>query len=319
MINLKLRKPKMSSEQLVLQLKEKGVKFNLFDENNAVLFLKGRNNYLRLASYRKNYEKDSAGKYINLDFEYLVELSKIDMYMRNYIIKMCIDIEHCLKIKLLQFIESNSDDNGYDVVNEFLSLTKNRYILDNIARFSFSHYNGELVNSYFDVINENGHWVIKDYDCPAWVLIELLQFGDFLNFYQFYFERYGILLKEISVYNLVKSLRNACAHNNCILRNLHKSENTYPPAIVSKYISGITSIGKQLRKNRLSSTFTLEFSSLLCVYSQIVSDDIRKHTYSDLQKFASDRLIKNISYYDDNYMVKSTIEFIKKTIDNLSH
>ena len=76
-------KPKRSSHELVEMLRdEKGIRFERMNEAEAERYLTERNNYLRTASYRKNYEKhatgDNVGKYIQLDFAYLVELSKLD-------------------------------------------------------------------------------------------------------------------------------------------------------------------------------------------------------------------------------------------------
>ena len=67
------------------------------------------NNYLRTASYRKNYQKYRngihKGKYIDLDFSYLQELSTTDMHFRFIVSKMCLDIEHDLKVKMLKDIK----------------------------------------------------------------------------------------------------------------------------------------------------------------------------------------------------------------------
>lgn len=49
-------KPKMTSKALVDKLRdEKGVSFKYVTEDNAEKYLAQINNYLRTASYRKNY------------------------------------------------------------------------------------------------------------------------------------------------------------------------------------------------------------------------------------------------------------------------
>ena len=98
-----MSKPKLTAEELIAKMKkDKGITFNYVSEENAIEFLKRKNNYYRLAAYRKNYDKrlngENKGTYINLDFAYLVDLSIIDMHLRNMIIQMCLDIEHDLKV-----------------------------------------------------------------------------------------------------------------------------------------------------------------------------------------------------------------------------
>ena len=49
-------KPKKTAEELVQMLHdEKGIQFHLISEEQAVECFSQRNNYLRTASYRKNY------------------------------------------------------------------------------------------------------------------------------------------------------------------------------------------------------------------------------------------------------------------------
>lgn len=98
-------KPKHSAQELVCKMRdEKGIVFSLISEKEAEHYLSDINNFLRIASYRKNYEKNQAGKnkgkYRNLDFAYLVDLSSVDMHLRYMILKMTIDIEHALKVRL---------------------------------------------------------------------------------------------------------------------------------------------------------------------------------------------------------------------------
>lgn len=83
-------KPMRSPSELIAMLRDdKGITFNYMSEADAESYLSDRNNYLRTASYRKNYDKhttgENAGKYIQLDFAYLVELSKLDMYLRTHL------------------------------------------------------------------------------------------------------------------------------------------------------------------------------------------------------------------------------------------
>lgn len=314
-----INKPKKNAAQLVKQLKTKGVEFNIVSHVEAYRFLRERNNYMRLASYRKNYENfdvgQRKGKYINLEFAYLIELSTIDMYLRQHILKMCLDIEHCLKVRLLRNLESNSDEDGYQIVNEFLNEPQNSYIVTSLMRNINAAYSGDLTKCYLSHTYSNGPY---KYDCPAWVFTELLQFGDFLKFYTYYCSKYNVCCIDKPILNLVKSLRNACAHNNCVLHDLHKSNNTGVPTKISKYVSKIPGIGKQLRQQKLSTQFLLEFAGLLYVYDMVVSPDVKKYTYIDLKNFVNGRFILKKFYFNNNFLLKTSIDFVQKIVDNLN-
>src|SRR5574344_3059334 len=119
-ISYKNTKPIKTANELVLKMKEKGISFNIVNEQDAEYYLEHINNYLRTASYRKNYQKyqmgNNQGKYIGLDFAYLKELSTLDMHFRIIVTQMCIDFEHDLKILILKEIEKSSNSDGYCVV-----------------------------------------------------------------------------------------------------------------------------------------------------------------------------------------------------------
>ena len=86
----KINKPMMTSESLVAKMRdEKGITFKYVTEEKAQAYLTDINNYLRTAAYRQNYSKYTrgvnTGKYINLDFTYLQEMSTVDMHFRFFI------------------------------------------------------------------------------------------------------------------------------------------------------------------------------------------------------------------------------------------
>lgn len=147
-------KPKKTAVELVQMLRdEKGIQFNIMSEEQAVEYFSRRNNYLRTASYRKNYPKHIAGpnegKYINLEFAYLTELSTLDFYLREILLEMCIDVEHDLKVSLLRELEADSDEDGYALVRDFLA--QNPEILSSIERKTDASFTGELIEKYFGV------------------------------------------------------------------------------------------------------------------------------------------------------------------------
>ena len=317
-------KPKLSSEQLVKKLEDKGVTFKYISQKDAEKFLQERNNFLRVAAYRKNYHKYengiNKGKYENLDFSYLQELSVIDMHFRYMVLKMCLDIEHALKVKLLADIEKDVNEDGYTVVDDFLNY--NPHVVNSIEGTSASPFTSDLVAKYFTItkvtnpITGGQMHKITAFDCPAWVLLEILTFGDFIRFYEFYYNRIHMKTVPTSLINLTKSLRNACAHNNCVIADLTKgiSHNT---AYVSQRVSKIKSISKTKRLKKLSSRVVLEFVGLLCLYELTVSDKVKEHRISELKKLLRDRFPENKGFFKDNQLIISSYEFACKVTEGV--
>ena len=95
----------LKPSELVDSMEKRGITFNITSKKSAIHFLNEHNYYFKLAAYRANYDKypmgQLKGKYINLDFAYLQELSTIDMHLRYLILKMCLDIEHQTKVLLI--------------------------------------------------------------------------------------------------------------------------------------------------------------------------------------------------------------------------
>lgn len=84
-----------------------------------------------------------------------------------------------------------------------------------------------------------------DFDFPAWTFIEVVSFGSFLYFYKLSARRFNDreMLNEFYILQAVKSLRNACAHNNCILNNLSAGKPIYEPRHdVMQELSGISAL-----------------------------------------------------------------------------
>ena len=321
--SIKSTKPKMTSTDLISKLKnEKGVEFNIKSEKDAVDYISNVNNYLRAASYRKNYRKNQQGKYINLDFAYLVELSIIDMYIRNISTQMCIDVEHDLKVSLLSDMENNPAEDGYSIVIDFLSLPKNTYIEKNITRNLSSPFVGNLIDKYFvitkttDPATGKTDFIISQNNCPAWVLVEILSFGDFLKFYEFYFQRKNVTPPiQSSVLNLVRSLRNGCAHNNCLICDLSSEKKTYTPTILSNYYGKMKKLSGLNKK--LKCRFILEFTSLLYVYKNVVSENLRNKRLEELKKLFFTRISKRKQYFMKNNKLMTSFFFLARIIENM--
>ena len=315
-------KPKRSPEELVELMKEKGITFENISEAEAIDYLRYNNNYYRLASYRKNYDKnikgENKGKYIDLDFSCLVELSIIDMRLRFLIIKMCLDIEHALKVKTLAHIAENDSEDGYEVVRDFVA--SNSYIEQEICNKRRATYVGELINKNFEfeIVEENGIESIRisENKCPVWALMEILGFGDFIRFYRFYTSDCSFNIVPEGALNMVKSLRNACAHNNCMINNL-RSGNSSPPKYISLFTAKVPELSKDVRKSMLSKRPILELTALIFVYDQVVVDTVKSHRFSELKELIENRMTRHSDYFKNQQIISSTYWFFRKIVDFL--
>ena len=305
----------MSPRQLVEKMRdEKGITFKYVSEKNAEKFLSEKNNYIRTACYRKlfsKYEKGrNTGKYIDLDFGYLKELSIIDMHYRFIIEKMCSDIEHCLCTKIISLIDNDNNTDGYDVVFQYLQKRPNS--LSSIEKAISSPQTGDLIKKNFTVDANNR--IIKFDDCPAWIFTEIITFGDVIHFYKFYCKSRKIFSEPTEVLHLIRSLRNAAAHNNCLLVDLRSGSSKSPQAL-SVAISKISNLSNSQRAKKLSCRSILEFVALLYEYDRLVTDKIRKHRIKQLKDFFYGRMIEKKNFFVNNDLLRTTYEFAVKVID----
>lgn len=317
-------KPKCTGSELVQKMKnEKGITFKYVSEESAANYLDNVNNYLRTAAYRKNYQKQVEGqgdsqKYISLDFAYLQELSTIDMHLRHIITKMCIDIEHAMKVQLGKSIANDRDEDGYEIVKEFLS--NNNSIVRNLESKIKSPFTGELIQKYFVIekryIEETGREINKivEIDCPVWVLNELLSFGEFTRFYQFCGEKLNLSVFPENVISLIRGLRNGCAHNNCIIADLNPNK-SYAPKYIKKEVAKIDTISKDQRRKKLTSRPLLEFTCMVYVYSQIVSEKVKYHRVRELIQLFDERIKRKKGFFEKNELILSSYDYSRKIIE----
>lgn len=229
----KNEKHKLSFEDLYYKLAEKGITFNNISKDRVIEILQDRNYYYRIASYRKNFRKDSNNEYINLDFSTLEDLASIDVYLREYLLSLCIDIEHITKTLLMRDITYNSEEDGYKIVERFSNIYFERYQKIN-SNFSKSLYLKDMYN--------------KRRDKPIWVFLEIMSLGDLSLLLELYVDIYNISYKPLKQLSdnlrYVKNIRNTCAHNNVFLINLYsrKDNKINTPSQYANSIRGLYNI-----------------------------------------------------------------------------
>lgn len=316
-------KPMLHINEMVDYLKLKNIKFERISEKDAENYLKNNNNYYNLTSYKNNFEKYFVNgifidKYIDLDFSYLKDLSIIDHRLRLILFKMIIDIEYYLKIKILNTIESIDEEDGYRIVNRYLeqdfyNVKFPKKVHNSIFKKVGSEYYQKIFSKY-DLDKDK-----KLENIPIWESLEIITFGELVNFYDFYTNEYKLKDENKDVYILrdIVKLRNAVAHNNCILSELNMKKNKYPPSYKIIQFLNNCNIGKDTRSKKLNNSRIRQISYTLYMFNEIVtSDGIKNNVKKDINELFFDRIIKHKEYYNNNELLKSIYCYFKKIIEN---
>lgn len=279
-------------------------------EEEAKEFLSQNNYYMKLASYRTNYEKNKEGKkdgqYQSLDFGYLQELSTDDMHLRYIVLEMCLDIEHAIKVRLIREITNNPQEDGYNIIRKFLAKDDNLKVLKAIKSHKSGEYCKDLIDKYYPYF-------------PAWVFVELISFGTLLYLCEFYCEMYGVEIVNHVFMNIVRDFRNASAHSNCLINKLREKmdESKQPHNDVVEFVKQMPDISDTSRTNNFKYKFTYNFTALLYIYDTLVQSTAKQKRYQQLKTLMDKRMVRHKDYFQTNTKIVGVYRFVKKVVDNL--
>lgn len=310
-------KSKYSIDEQLKNLEDKNVQFNIMSKEEAREYLQNNTYYFKLKSYEKSFEYNvSKNQYINLEFAYLVELSKLDMYLRELIIRISLHTEHFLKVKLIDDLTKNEKEDGYHVVRELFS--KYPFVVDHINQKKYNSACADLIHKY-----EN-NWA-------AWNLIEVLSFGDFIKLYELYYLLYPEQVNEVASDLIwpLKFIRNASAHNNCLLNTLRKPyvythlyDKKRRTIIVNKrlvsLLSSVPTITKNNRKKKITNPVIHDFMASLFLFDEICTSQVFKmKIFTEVKEFVDGRLIENKEFFNFDNIFTTIYDFIRNVVDYL--
>ena len=284
-----------------------GITFNLMDEEKAKSFLEKNNFFFRLKQYCSTCtEQTKSSKYIGLDFGHLVELSTIDMFLRKILLKMTIDLEHYLKVKLVNNCQNNPADDGYEVVQKFLE--GHPKAKESLVQFSkISGYGGNSFHKYLDT--------------PAvWNFVEMITFADFICFYAYYYDFMHMECEYTKHFESVRRIRNACAHNACLLTSF-KSQANFKTDLETNFelINGNLGIGNGTIANCMKVPLLNDFAVMLSVYTKLVSSPrVKEMTLKEIKDFFDDRMVYRKQYFENKPDIKNAYRFARRILDYYS-
>lgn len=313
-------RPMMKINDMVAYLKNKNIKFECCGEKDAEIYLRENNNYYNVTSYKNNFVKyqcgELEGKYIDLDFAYLKDLSIIDYRTRLLLFKMIIDIEHYLKIRILNTIEEIAEEDGYKIVNlylekDFNDIDRPKRVHESIRKKVSNEYYQKIFSKY-DLNKDT-----KIENIPIWEFLEIITFGELINFFDFFTQHYNLDdQKYIFILREVNKLRNAVAHNSCVLCDLDKKDNIHKvDTLVIRYLKDC-GIGKENRNTKLSNSRIRQITYTLYMFNIVVSSDgVKNNVKHDITKLFYGRIILNGKYYNNNELLKSIYNYFDKIIE----
>lgn len=307
----------LSIDELIDHMKKKGIHFDKMSEDDAKEFLEHHNYYMKLSAYRANYpkcppESKRAGQYQNLDFAYLKELSTIDMHLRYYVLQMCLDIEQAIKVMLVEYITEDAgknDEDGYKFVKDFFKYLDERLdLLRSIKRHKSGEYCKDLIVKYYPYF-------------PIWVLVELISFGELIRLCSYYDETHEKnILIEGKFLNIIRDLRNASAHSNCLLNKAAApmEKTKQPDKRITEYVKQIQPISKDSRSKYLNIRFCYNMVVLFYAYDHYMNIDTRIRRFKQLKEFMENRVVRHKNYFTGNSKLCGVYLFMKKVIDNFA-
>lgn len=317
-------KPMLDVNSQILKMKEKGITFSSkYNEEYARKYLLENNNFFRIYSYRKNFQKYSGknnsnfGKYIELDFWHLRDLAILDFELRNLLLSMSLNVEHWAKLKMLNRMMDTGED-GFSLCKKFE---------DNLSEKEHKRFKNELERNFKNT-SEYTKNIANKYtpSYPVWALFEMISFGRFISLYDFYAIQQDDRKMKNEVYLLkaCKQIRNATAHNNCMLNDLRIATANFKPNLrMQKLLVEITDkdgeriFSKNIISKKLSNERILQISTLLYSHEMLVkSEGVRKKLHKKLL-LLSQRINKslNTGYYSKNKSLESNLIFLSKLLD----
>ena len=217
---------------------------------------------------------------------------------------MTLDFEHYLKVKIINDSQENPADDGYSVVENFLEThNRVRHLIENLNN-STNFYNRQVFDKYKEKTS-------------VWSIVEMLGFSDFIDFYAHYYQYFHLKCEYTPHFDSVRRLRNAAAHNTCMISNL-KPQSWFKSDIEINFelLGANLEVGNGVISSCLKVPVLNDFAVMLSNYVKLISSPkIKEKTLEEMQEFFNGRMILHKDYFENVNEIKNAYHFAKAVLD----
>ena len=149
--------------------------------------------------------------------------------------------------------------------------------------------------------------------------LEIIPFGRLVSFYNFCADRFADPEMKDDYFRLLtcKEIRNASAHSNCIINDLHSGTALHKTnSSVTASLVKIPTMKPEFRKRRMSNARVQQIVTLFYTHKTMVNSIGVHQEEGKLLRELINRMFRNTSFYDDNPTIKGTFDFLKMVVDN---
>jgi len=194
-------------------------------------------------------------------------------------------------------------EDGYEIIQELFNMQpelRNKIEEDK----SNTSTTNDLIAKYKD-------------DWAIWNIVEVISFGTFSELYSLFYTRNGIKNSHSTMIHPVRMLRNAAAHNSCLINRLRPpfSRDLLPSYDLRSELMQSVGLSKKSLDNKLIQPVIHDFATLLFLYSRIVPVSVRSQAYNEVNDLFNNRMLLNKDYYTSNSAIESSYSFIKKIVE----
>ncbi len=316
--------PSLSTAKQVEYLKKQGVTFNLCTEEQAAEFLRDANSLLRTASYCELFPTKPlgphTGEYACLDFEHLRVLSSLDRQLRECLLTVMLDIEHFARTQVLDECGKRGED-GCQIVRDYAAHLKSidRCHIEGSLKARGAEgdkhdlYAGDLIAKY---IGKGEHLDRM----PVWVFLETIEFRVFCDFYLFCAQRWksGHMAQQHCALKNLRGLRNACAHNACLLNGVCTASAEGDAEIHQLLVDSLSARGMKInssRRSKLSNPRVAQMATVLYADSLFCARPpaTERHAHALAELHSHWESVKSL--FEKNLALMSFFDFFFKLVD----